>query len=280
MERNTRNTTIHLRMGLLLAAMACAPGVACSSASGSGSGSSPSGASDLCSTVGNKATSCNSAIDKTTLANDCANQVAALLPKLRSDVVSSLDSCVQSSDCTHVSSFVTDCLNTETASIAPSGAAMQFCGDLAKAKMKCSSGTVDEAICLDNSKIFSDGALSSADSCASHACGDIDGCVTSALGGTGAISTGSSGSSTGSSGSSGSSTGSSGGTAACQPDLNTTTRCGSCLEQYCCPQVVTCFGDPSCAQCTRGGTCSNDAPTTILNNCIAAHCTAACPPKT
>jgi hypothetical protein len=62
----------------------------------------------------------------------------------------------------------------------------------------------------------------------------------------------------------------------CQSHLNTNSACGTCLEQHCCSQVTACLAEGSCAQCTSGGACSNDAPTSDLNGCIANSCTAEC----
>jgi hypothetical protein len=168
----------------VLTVLALLPLWACGSPPGSDSsqGASPG---DLCSSVGTKMKQCDSTVDEPTAVASCTNQLAAVLPKLRSDVVSSVESCVQTSDCAHLSTFVNDCLDTARSSIAPSGAAKTLCSDVAKAEMTCNStATVDESKCLDGAKIFTDSALSGADACASHACADIASCLSSMLGGT------------------------------------------------------------------------------------------------
>ena len=67
-----------------------------------------------------------------------------------------------------------------------------------------------------------------------------------------------------------------GGDCSCQSHLNTNSACGMCLEQSCCSQVTACFAEATCAQCTRGGACSDDAPTSDLNRCIANSCATEC----
>jgi hypothetical protein len=177
-----RNRMSRFRGTPVLAVLALLPLWACSSASGADSqGASPG---DLCSSVGTKMKQCDSTVDEPTAVASCNNQLAAVVPKLRSDVVSSLESCVQSSDCAHLSTFVKDCLDTARSSIAPSARATTLCSDIAKAEMTCNStATTDESQCLDAAKIFTDSALSAADGCASHACADIASCLTSMLGG-------------------------------------------------------------------------------------------------
>ena len=70
--------------------------------------------------------------------------------------------------------------------------------------------------------------------------------------------------------------GANGNDCSCQSHLNTNSACGMCLEHSCCSQVTACFAEASCAQCTKGGACSDDVPTSDLNGCIASSCAAEC----
>jgi hypothetical protein len=248
----------------LLALAACSDGGGGNgNGNGSGSGSS-GGTAAVCSALGQKANACNAAVSEMTTAAACEDQFGALLSKLRADVASSIESCIQASDCTHAATAVGDCVDTAKASIAPSAAAKALCADLAKADMTCSATTfVDQASCLNGAKIFADAALQSADSCASQSCADIESCVAATLGDLGATTTNPPPPPPPP-------------PPVCKPFLNTTTACGACMQQNCCAQVATCFGEASCSSCASGGACSNDPATTSLNSCIANACSGPC----
>jgi hypothetical protein len=146
-----------------------------------GSGSGSSGA-DFCTSVCSRVHDCDQTQDQDTCVNACKDQYSNLASKLRSDVVSAVDACIQQKDCRTVlsSSFVTTCVDEAAASIAPSSAATQLCNDLSAAAEKC-GGTLDQAKCLEAAKPFDDDALGSADACAAKACSQIGACVSAAL---------------------------------------------------------------------------------------------------
>jgi hypothetical protein len=269
---------------------------ACTAATGSGSsgGSSSGGgqAQDFCSSLCGRVNDCDQTQDKDTCVNNCQNQTATTVSKLRSDVVTAVESCVQSKDCATVlsSSFFDTCLSEAVASIAPSSEATQFCNDWAAAETKCGS-TLDQTACLDTVKAYSDDTVGMADACVSKACSDVEACIEAAFGWSGnPTGGGSGGSGSGGSGSGGSG---SGGSTCSLTVTFSSASCNACVGASCCGGDRACGGTPDCiaelkclGACASGNTvCTNacrsahpsgDSVLVPFANCLESNCATAC----
>lgn len=140
------------------------------------------GAPSFCASYCAKLHECDNQKDEQTCADACANDGAAILPKLRSDVVADLVSCVDGKDCSTVLSndVLSACVGEAAAEVAPTSAAIAFCDAWSKSATKCGS-TIDRAKCLDAVKLFSDAALANAKTCTSKTCADVAPCIEAAL---------------------------------------------------------------------------------------------------
>ena len=172
---------------VVASALACAnSGGGTSGSGGNGGGGGGGGGaslSDFCSGYCGKLTTCDNTRDAQTCAASCNNQLAAIFPKLRSDVVVSVESCIESQDCKTSldSDTIATCATQAEASVAPSDAATQFCNAWVGASTKCGAA-IDKAMCLNVAKLFNDDALMQASTCTGKACADISGCVSATLG--------------------------------------------------------------------------------------------------
>jgi hypothetical protein len=139
--------------------------------------------SSFCEKYCGRVNECDNTKDAQTCANNCQNSLSSTLPKLRGDVTSQIEACMDSKDCKTVlgSNVTGKCVDEAAESIAPSAAAKSFCDDYATAKKKCNV-IVDKASCLAATKVYTDATVSSANSCLSKACSDITACVNSAFG--------------------------------------------------------------------------------------------------
>jgi hypothetical protein len=255
---------------------------------GGGGGGGGASLSDFCTTYCGKLSSCDNTRDEQTCSASCDNQLAAMFPKLRSDIVSTIETCIKAADCKTSldGGTIATCATQAEASVAPSAVASKFCDAWAGASTKCGS-SIDKATCLDESKLFNDDALNQASQCTSKACADIGGCVSATLG---------SFSSTGFGGPpDGGDTNEAG-----PPDVNTTSNDQACGQQStqatcqtCCigdhnagfqtlnAAAVSCACTPqlcqySCANelCAGQPVTTGDACSTCLNSALAGSCAA------
>src|SRR5262245_4802929 len=83
---------------------------------GAGGGASPA---DFCKKSCARAQACDSSIDMQTCQDECGNSAAVLVPKLRADVVASIEACVDKKDCRTVNAghAVSECQSEAVASI-------------------------------------------------------------------------------------------------------------------------------------------------------------------
>lgn len=155
----------------------------------------PSGS--FCTTSCARLHSCDESKDEKTCKNACDNDNAATLPKLRSDIVGAMSSCIDEADCKTVlaGTVVATCADEASASVAPSEAATSYCDARVKSAKKCGK-TVSNATCLTTAKLYNDTALADATECTDKACADVEECVDAALGSLKATSGGSSSSET------------------------------------------------------------------------------------
>ena len=171
-------------LGVALLGLLAPMGACTNSTGGSGSGNGGGGGNGnidpqgFCSGLCGRVHSCDNTQDEQTCADSCTNTNAAILPKLRGDVVSATETCIENKDCATVlgSNFVSVCVSQAAASIAPSQQAMSFCQSLSAADTKCGA-TLDMASCLDTVKIYSDSTISEGGACTQKACTDIDACL-------------------------------------------------------------------------------------------------------
>jgi hypothetical protein len=180
------NRHIFVALGLLITA-ACG-----SSTQGKGGGSSASSVSveDYCSNLCGRQSACDESRDVDTCTNGCMNVNAAIMPKLRGDMVSSALSCIETKDCATVLKGTADdaCLSEAAASVAPTEAGQTFCSDWASSAKKCGA-SFNKAACLEGSKLYTDTALTQGSKCTTKACPDVVDCIRTTLGTVGFSST-------------------------------------------------------------------------------------------
>lgn len=161
---------------------------ACSSSGDQGPAGTGGGAvstEGFCSDMCARTSACDSTKDQQTCAAECSNAFAVVLPKLRNDVVSALESCMGSKDCKTVlgGKLLGVCIDEVIASVAPAPAGTAFCAKWDAAVAKCGS-RLDKAECLSQSKLYSDAALGAATACTDKACSDISRCIDASFGAT------------------------------------------------------------------------------------------------
>jgi hypothetical protein len=175
-------TTSQFFVSVLLSATLGVSASACSSSSPGGDGANPA---NLCASLCGRVHACDQTQDEETCVNECQDKTSTVVSKLRSDVVTAVDGCVQQEDCATVlsSSFFQTCAGQAIASIAPSSKATKFCSDWASAATTCGE-SLDQATCLQNVKPYSDDTVGLAEACVSKACPDQTACVAAAFGST------------------------------------------------------------------------------------------------
>jgi len=201
-------------------------------------------AESFCGALCDRTLTCDQALDVQTCKNSCTNSYAAVFPKLRGDVVSLIVGCFDAKDCKTVlaGDVVSTCIADAVASVAPTDAANAFCDAKVKAKKKCSV-TITKADCLNEAKLYGDGAIAQAQNCTARPCGEIDTCV--------AASFGSLGKTTPTQPSDGSCTG-----------FTDLASCRSCAETSCCAQAAACGADPQCRAMMNACTYATGSATT------------------
>jgi hypothetical protein len=230
----------------------------------------------FCSGYCKKLVGCDNTKDQQTCENSCKNTNAAVFPKLRSDVLGKVSSCINAKDCKTVlgSDVVGACSAEAVASVAPSETGKRFCDDLGGTDTKCGK-TLDKAKCLDRAKLYNDKALTDADLCTKKACSDVDACVDASLG---SISTSTSTTTTDDGGTD---TGTKDSGTMCSSVgpgktfdfTGTSIACDDCAATSCCSEATSCANSPTCSalwQCLLG--CQSD--TTCRNYCAQQYSSA------
>lgn len=125
---------------------------------------------------------CDARIDLAACVEQCNQDNAAVVGRVRADVIALVQACFQQSDCGQVRSGtrLDECMDT-AARVAPSAAAQAFCSDAMRAYSRC-GGAVDHGKCLHSVGIYADGTIGAAASCLSASCSQISPCVEAALG--------------------------------------------------------------------------------------------------
>jgi hypothetical protein len=136
------------------------------------------GNDSFCSSICARFTACNATSDPIVCTNKCNSDNAFILSKLRSDVVQSMQSCIQAKDCKTIRSqnAISSCLKEAWDKAAASAAVERYCNNYAAAATKC-GGRIDISACVISRKIFSDEALTDATGCTKKTCSSIDSCV-------------------------------------------------------------------------------------------------------
>ncbi len=273
--------TITKTLALALAAAAASLAVACTVQPNDSSSTSAAAAADtkgFCTSYCTRVNECDNGKDLDTCRNNCETGLASTLPKLRGDVMSQVDSCIDAKDCKAIlaGNVTSKCVDEASESIAPSDAAKKFCDDYAAAKKKCGV-TVDKAKCLGDSKVYNDAAIASASACLGKACADVSACVSSAFGSSSSSSGGSSsgGSSSGGSSSGGSSSGDGGAPApTCSGAISwSDASCSSCMATSCCSEQTACTKNADCtALLSAINACSTQS---CIDAAVKAHPTGA-----
>jgi hypothetical protein len=136
-----------------------------------------------CATLCSRTAECNHANDKDTCVNKCTSDNAAFLPKLRPDLMDSIQACITKADCATAlqSTFVQSCLAEAVVSIAPVDSTRKLCEDYEAAKAKCDS-KIDRAKCLTEYKAFNDATVAQISQCMGKTCAQFGPCVKAATG--------------------------------------------------------------------------------------------------
>ena len=136
-----------------------------------------------CSALCDSRYKCDKTYDAVTCVNQCTNNNAAILPKVRSDVVNIDVKCFATLDCATVlaGDSVSECDAKSSSSVAPSPEGQEYCATYISKAAEC-GGQASEGNCLSYVKIFADGAIREAGRCLNKSCSDADGCLDAALG--------------------------------------------------------------------------------------------------
>lgn len=228
-----------------------------------------SGASSFCGGYCTRLHTCDQTKDQKTCENSCANGNAATLPKLRSDIVGLISSCIDKEDCKTVlgGTVLGTCSAEAAASVAPSAQATSFCDAVAASAKKCNKSSNDTASCLTKAKLYNDAALSDAKECTQKACADVDECIDAALGsleGTGSTSTSNTPEDAGKKDAKGTTTD----PGTC-PAINVTDACSSCQASECCTQATACANNSSCANIVDCA--ANCTDQTCIDDCESSY---------
>ncbi len=293
--------TIAKTVAFALAAATASLAVACTVQPNDSTTTSAAAAADtkgFCTAYCTRVNECDNGKDLDTCRNNCETGLASSLPKLRGDVTSQIQSCIDAKDCKAVlaGNVTSKCVDEASESIAPSDAAKKFCDDYAAAKQKCGV-TVDKAKCLGDSKVYNDASIASASACLGKACSDVSACVSSAFGSSSSSSGGSSsssgGSSSGGSSSGGSSSGDGGAPApTCSGAITwSDSSCNSCMATSCCSEQTACTKNADCTallaainacstqSCIDAAVKAHPTGTTYLRSvitCMDSRCPASC----
>jgi hypothetical protein len=268
--------------------VAIAVGCAHAATSDPTTGTAPQ-ASTFCGDYCTRLNACDNTKDEKTCSNACTNGNAATLPKLRSDIVQLISTCLQGKDCKTVlgGTVLGTCSDEAAASVAPSSMATNFCDAKANFAKKC-NGKSDTAACLTMAKLYNDAALQDATDCTSKGCLDVQACIDAALG---SIETG------------GGPAPSTTPDAATDPPATCTAAddlvpsapaaCSTCMATNCCPDATTCDKNAQCSglfsclgACTSGdatcqSTCHNQYPSGLTTynkfaSCVNSKCSTQC----
>lgn len=253
--------------GGLMLAVGCS-GSGSNGVSSSGEPTLPTGGS-FCQKYCARLYTCDRTNDEQTCTDLCLNNNAALMPKLRGEVVSLVSSCLEKKDCKTVLSgnAISACSAEATASVAPSAAATDFCAAHEVSAEKCKL-QFSKADCLTRSKLYSDSALNSAKKCTEKACTAIPECIEAALG---SIKVGTNSPDTSRDGDASKSKdkpelpdeSADAGSGPTCPGVNPSTTCDVCLADSCCSELSACTNDPNCVQFYQ---CAKDCQS---NECVS-----------
>lgn len=172
-------TGLMLGVGLLLAACS---GDDEDSAASPTSGSA-SNVENWCQALCGSRKKCDSSYDDTTCLAQCRNTNAAVLPKIRNDVVQSDIQCFGTIDCVTVlaGNSTSECFKASVAAIGPSQVAKDFCTAFVNWADEC-GGDVEAGACLEAYKAYSDETLQEASVCYDKSCSDAGKCIDAATG--------------------------------------------------------------------------------------------------
>jgi hypothetical protein len=145
-----------------------------SSDSGGGAGT----VSGLCTDQCNAQHKCDSTVVVDTCTKQCENKSAAYAGNIRGDYISADDNCVNSASCNDLAS----CGQQAAASIAATSTTTDFCNKFVAKQQACGGVVINMTACLNDFKVFTDGALSDAESCFDKSCTDYAPCVTADFG--------------------------------------------------------------------------------------------------
>ena len=118
---------------------------------------------NYCSTV----SGCDGAADLQTCNAECLNRSAATVPKIRTDILSSIQSCVKGKKCSEVllGTVQQACANEVVAGASAPPSATEYCSALDKALLHCGMTAGDKSECLNSAKLYNDSTLNRATGC-------------------------------------------------------------------------------------------------------------------
>lgn len=160
--------------GLACAIVDCGSGTSSSSSTGSSSEQ----LAQFCGTLCGRINECDRTRDNETCTARCENDNASVFPKLRTDAVVQIRTCMATKDCKTVldGTMVRTCADETYALLAPTDQGVTFCNQWSAAATKCGR-RLDVAQCLLVSKQYNDATLERATSCFQKSCIDLQACI-------------------------------------------------------------------------------------------------------
>jgi hypothetical protein len=143
-----------------------------------------SGYKKSCEQTCERAHDCVSSVDAETCTEDCIEDLAEIGDHLSTDYVKGIDACFADLSCDQLVGALTSnqCQDEASARLAPSQAAIDLCENVADSLQECTGLSTGTAGCIDSVKIFNDGTLRSALTCAEQDCTKRFGCLQDQLG--------------------------------------------------------------------------------------------------
>ena len=138
----------------------------------------PTSAMELCRSFCTRLNTCDTSRDLQTCVNACTNSNAALFPKLRTDIITSVATCIKQKDCATIAqdTSLRSCMIEAAAVIGPSPAVTSYCTAVDTAQTQCGV-TIDKADCLTSVKVYTDATVADAMACAAKSCSLIYACT-------------------------------------------------------------------------------------------------------
>jgi hypothetical protein len=132
---------------------------------------------DLCDRFCDRVHACNESSSVSLCLNDCEGTNGKVLPKLRTDYLGAVATCLDDTECKVMGlSAFQSCIATTRDTITPSAATTTYCGEVVEFEDRCGYAHADLASCSEQAKIFDDAILGQYGACLARECGAALGC--------------------------------------------------------------------------------------------------------